>query len=71
MQLRNSRLPFVKFGVKGSHLPQLAALKRGKLAAKIDKFKFKLCQSRADGGQLLAFAEDFLLLRFQPSGDLN
>ena len=70
-QFGDSCFPFVQFGVKHAHLPQVATLKTSDLAAKIDKLQFALGESCTDGSQLLAFAENFLFFRFEPSGDLT
>jgi hypothetical protein len=56
LQLRNSRVPFVQLGVQNAHLPQVATLKRGELAAKIDELQLALCKSCAEDGQLLPLA---------------
>jgi hypothetical protein len=66
-QCRPNRL-FVEPGVRVKYLSN-RSLKSGELAAKIDKLQFTLCESCANGRQLLALTENFLFFWFQPPGD--
>src|SRR5690348_6800809 len=50
----NSCLPLVQLSIESTNLAQVATLKSGKLAAKIDKLQLAFRESRADGSQLLA-----------------
>jgi hypothetical protein len=71
LQLGYPRFPFVELRVERTHLPKVATLECGKSGAKIDKLQLALGEGRADGRQLLALAEDFLLFGFQPPDDLT